>query len=35
MGRLREGGIIRSDRGEIVVLDEVKLRLLSEGPPRV
>ena len=35
MGRLREGGIIRSDRGEIVVLDEVKLRLLSEGSPRV
>lgn len=35
MGRLREGGIVRSDRGEIVVLDEVKLRLLSEGPPLV
>ena len=35
IGRLRDGGIIRSDRGEIVVLDEVKLRLLSEGPPLV
>jgi CRP/FNR family transcriptional regulator len=35
IGRLREGDIIRSDRGEIVVLDEIKLRLLGEGPPRV
>ncbi len=35
MSRLREGGIIRSDRGRTVILDEVKLRLLSEGPPAV
>ena len=35
MSRLRDGGIIRSARGETVILDEHKLRLLSEGPPRV
>ena len=35
MSRLREGGIIRSVRGKTVILDEAKLRLLSEGPPRV
>lgn len=35
MGRLREGGIIRSGRGKIVILDETRLRLLSEGPPLV
>ena len=35
MSRLKDGGIIRSARGKIVILNEVKLRLLSEGPPRV
>ena len=35
MSRLKEGGIIRSVRGKTIILDETKLRLLSEGPPRV
>ncbi|MBI4267935.1 MAG: Crp/Fnr family transcriptional regulator [Chloroflexi bacterium] len=35
MSRLKEGGIISSVRGQIVILDEAKLKLLSEGPPRV
>ena len=35
MGHLRERGIIRSTRGRVVILDEKKLRLLSEGPPQV
>jgi CRP/FNR family transcriptional regulator len=35
MSRLREGGIIRSVRGKTIILDETKLRLLSEGPPQV
>ena len=35
MGRLKERGIIRSTRGKITILDKEKLRLLSEGPPRV
>jgi CRP-like cAMP-binding protein len=35
MSRLRDGGIIRSVRGKTVILDETKLRLLSEGPPQV
>jgi len=35
MSRLRDGGIIRSVRGKIVILDETKLKLLSEGPPQV
>lgn len=35
MSRLREGKIIRSVRGRIIILDETKLRLLSEGPPPV
>jgi CRP-like cAMP-binding protein len=33
MSRLKEGGIIRSNRGKTVILDETRLRLLSEGPP--
>lgn len=33
MSRLRESGVIRSSRGKIVVLDQERLRLLSEGPP--
>ena len=35
MSRLKDGGIIRSSRGKITILNETKLRLLSEGPPRV
>ncbi len=35
MGRLRNGGVIRSGRGKIVIVDETKLRLLSEGPPQI
>lgn len=35
MSHLRERGIIRSVRGKVVILDEEKLRLLSEGPPQV
>ncbi len=32
---LKDGGIIRSARGKLTILDENKLRLLSEGPPQV
>ncbi len=35
MTQLKERGIISSVRGQIIILDEAKLRLLSEGPPRV
>jgi len=35
ISNLRDRGIIRSARGKIVILDDVKLRLLSEGPPQV
>jgi CRP-like cAMP-binding protein len=35
MSRMKSGGIIRSYRGNTDILDEVKLRLLSEGPPLV
>ena len=35
MSRLKDGGMIRSVRGKTVILDETKLRLLSEGPPLV
>ncbi len=35
MSHLRERGIIRSVRGKVVIIDEEKLRLLSEGPPQV
>jgi len=35
MSHLKDRGIIRSVRGEVIILDEEKLRLLSEGPPRV
>jgi CRP-like cAMP-binding protein len=35
MSRLKESGIIRSTRGKITILDKEKLRLLSEGPPRI
>ena len=33
--QLKERGIISSVRGKVTILDETKLRLLSEGPPRV
>jgi len=35
MSRLKDRGIIRTERGEVIILNEEKLRLLSEGPPRV
>lgn len=35
MSRLKEGGIIRSTRGKILIADEKKLKLLSEGAPGV
>jgi len=35
MSILKERGIIRSVRGKVIILDEQKLRLLSEGPPQV
>jgi len=35
MSRLKDGDIIRSTRGRITILNETKLRLLSEGPPQV
>ena len=33
--QLKERGIIRTVRGKIIILDETKLRLLSEEPPLV
>ncbi|MBM4443949.1 MAG: Crp/Fnr family transcriptional regulator [Chloroflexi bacterium] len=33
MSRLRQAGIVRSARGKTIIVDEAKLRLLSEGPP--
>ncbi len=35
MSHLKERGIITSTRGKTIILDEVKLRLLSESPPQV
>ena len=35
MSRLKDRRIIRSVRGKVIILDKEKLRLLSEGPPRV
>ena len=35
MSHLKDRRIIRSVRGKVIILDEEKLRLLSEGPPRV
>jgi len=35
ISRLKAGEIIRSARGRITILDKTRLRLLSEGPPRV
>ena len=33
--QLKKRGIIRSVRGKVTIVDQDKLRLLSEGPPRV
>ena len=33
--QLRKRGIISSFRGQLIILDEVKLRALAEGPPAV
>ncbi len=35
MSQLKDRKIIRSVRGKVIILDKEKLRLLSEGPPRV
>ena len=35
MSQLKDRGIIRSTRGKVIILDEGKLKLLSEGPPLV
>ena len=35
MSQLKDRGIIRSVRGKVIILNKEKLRLLSEGPPRV
>lgn len=33
LSRLKTGGIIRSTRGKIIIVDEVKLKALSASPP--
>ena len=35
LSALKERGIVHSVRGKVIILDEQKLRLLSEGPPQV
>lgn len=35
MSNLKERGIVSSTRGEIIIADEQKLKLLGEGPPEV
>jgi CRP-like cAMP-binding protein len=35
LSRLKEGGIIRSTRGKIIISDKTKLKLLAEGPPNI
>lgn len=35
LSQLKDRGIIRSVRGRIIILNETKLQLLSEGPPQV
>lgn len=35
MSQLKDRGIISTVRGKVIILDEAKLRLLSEGPPQV
>jgi CRP/FNR family transcriptional regulator len=34
MSHLKDRGIIRSTRGKTVIIDELKLRLISEGLPQ-
>jgi CRP/FNR family transcriptional regulator len=33
--QLKERGIISSVRGQLIIVDEVKLRALAEGPPTI
>jgi len=35
LSRLKDGGIISSDRGKVSILNKDKLRLIGEGPPQV
>lgn len=35
MANLKDRGIVSSTRGEIIIADEQKLKLLGEGPPQV
>ena len=35
MSQFRDRGIVSSTRGRIIIRDKEKLRLLSEGPPKV
>lgn len=35
MSNLKDRGIVSSNRGEIAIIDEQKLKLLAEGPPQV
>ena len=35
ISRLKSAGIIRSGRGKMTIIDEKKLRLLSQGPPQI
>ena len=35
MSQLKDRGIIRSTRGKVIIINQEKLRLLSEGPPNV
>jgi len=35
ISRLQKSGVVRTTRGRITIVDLEKLRLLSEGPPRV
>ena len=35
LSRLKDGGIISSDRGKVSILNKGKLRLIGEGPPQV
>jgi len=35
MSNLKDRGIVSSTRGEIIIADEQKLKLLGEGPPQV
>jgi CRP/FNR family transcriptional regulator len=35
ISRLKSAGIIKSGRGKMLILDETRLKLLSQGPPQV